>query len=41
MARLNNDAREILCKMVDEKAEAKRKQLKDKLTELDDESSES
>ena len=41
MARLNNDAREILCRMVDEKAEAKRKQLKDKLTELDDESSES
>ena len=41
MARLNNDAREILCKMVDEKAEAKRKQLNDKLTELDDERSES
>ena len=41
MARLNNDAREILCKMVDEKAEAKRKQLNDKLTKLDDESSES
>ena len=41
MARLNNDAREILCRMVDEKAEAKRKQLKDKLTKLDDESSES
>ena len=41
MARLNNDAREILCKMVDEKAEAKRKQLNDKLTELDEERSES
>ena len=41
MARLNNDAREILCRMVDEKAEAKRKQLNDKLTELDGERSES
>ena len=41
MARLNNDAREILCKMVDEKAEAKREQLNDKLTELDGERSES
>ena len=41
MARLNNDAREILCKMVNEKAEAKRKQLTDKLTELDYERSES
>ena len=41
MARLNNDAREILCKMVDEKAEAKRKQLNDKLTELDGERYES
>lgn len=41
MARLNNDAREILCRMVNEKAEAKRKQLTDKLTKLDDERSES
>ena len=41
MARLNNDAREILCKMVNEKADAKRKQLTDKLTKLDDERSES
>lgn len=41
MARLNNDAREILCKMVTEKAEAKRKQLTDKLTAIDNERSES
>ena len=41
MARLNNDAREILCKMVNEKAEAKRKQLTDELTKLDDKRSES
>ena len=41
MARLNNDAREILCRMVDEKSKAKRKQLNDKLTELDGERSES
>ena len=34
MARLNNDAREILCNMVTEKAETKRKQLTDKLTAL-------
>ena len=36
MARLNNDAREILCRMVNDKAEAKRKQLTDELTKLDD-----
>ena len=41
MARLNNDAREILCKMVNEKAEAKRKQLTNELTKLDDKRSES
>ena len=41
MARLNNDAREILCRMVSEKAEAKRKQLTDELTKLDDKRSES
>ena len=41
MARLNNDAREILCRMVDEKAEAKRKQLTDELTKLDGKRSES
>ena len=41
MARLNNDAREILCNMVTEKAETKRKQLTDKLTALDNERSES
>lgn len=41
MARLNNDAREILCDMVTQKAEAKRKQLTDRLTALDDERSES
>jgi hypothetical protein len=41
MARLNNDAREILCKMVTEKAEAKRKQLNEKLTDIDNERSES
>ena len=41
MARLNNDAREILCGMVNEKAKAKRKQLTDELTKLDDERSES
>ena len=41
MARLNNDAREILCRMVNEKAEAKRKQLTDELTKLDDKRSES
>ena len=41
MARLNNDAREILCRMVSEKAEAKRKQLTDELTKLDDNRSES
>ena len=41
MARLNNDAREILCRMVNDKAEAKRKQLTDELTKLDDKRSES
>ena len=41
MARLNNDAREILCRMVNEKAEAKRKQLTDELKKLDDKRSES
>lgn len=41
MARLNNDAREILCKMVGDRAEAKRKQLTDRLTALDRERSES
>lgn len=41
MARLNNDTREILCRMVNEKAEAKRKQLTDRLEKLDDERSES
>ena len=41
MARLNNDAREILCRMVNEKAEAKRKQLTDELKKLDDKPSES
>ena len=41
MARLNNDAREILCRMVNEKAEAKRKQLTDELTKLDDKRSKS
>ena len=41
MARLNNDAREILCGMVNEKAEAKRKRLTDELTKLDDKRSES
>lgn len=41
MARLNNDAREILCGMVNEKADAKRKQLTDELTKLDDKRSES
>ena len=41
MARLNNDAREILCRMVSDKAEAKRKQLTDELTKLDDKRSES
>ena len=41
MARLNNDAREILCRMVNDKAEAKRKQLTDELAKLDDKSSES
>lgn len=41
MARLNNDAREILCKMVTEKAEAKREQLVMRLTDLDDERSKS
>ena len=41
MARLNNDAREILCRMVNDKAEAKRKQLTDELTKLDGERSES
>lgn len=41
MARLNNDAREILCRMVNEKAEAKHKKLTDELTKLDDERSES
>ena len=41
MARLNNDAREILCKMVNEKAEAKRKRLTDELAKLDDKRSES
>lgn len=37
MARLNNDAREILCNMVAEKAEAKRKQLTEDLTAVDEE----
>ena len=41
MARLNNDAREILCRMVNDKAEAKRKQLTDELKKLDDKCSES
>ena len=41
MARLNNDTREILCKMVNEKAEAKRKQLTDELKKIDDKRSES
>ena len=41
MARLNNDAREILCRMMNDKAEAKRKQLTDELTKLDDKRSES
>ena len=41
MARLNNDAREILCNMVTEKAAAKRKRLTDRMDELDKESSES
>ena len=41
MARLNNDAREILCGMVNDKAEAKRKYLTDELTKLDDKRSES
>ena len=41
MARLNKDAREILCKMVTEKAEAKRKQLTNKLTSIDNERSKS
>lgn len=41
MARLNNDTREILCRMVNEKAEAKRKQLTDRLEKLDEERSES
>ena len=41
MARLNNDAWEILCRMVNDKAEAKRKQLTDELTKLDDKRSES
>ena len=41
MARLNNDAREILCRMVNDKAEARRKQLTDELTKLDDKRSES
>ena len=41
MARLNNDAREIMCRMVNDKAEAKRKQLTDELTKLDGERSES
>lgn len=37
MARLNNDAREILCNMVTEKAEAKRKKLTEDLTAVDEE----
>ena len=41
MARLNNDAREILCRMVNDKAEAKRKKLTDELKKLDDKRSES
>lgn len=41
MAKLNNDAREILCDMVTEKAAAKRKQLVMRLTDLDNERSES
>lgn len=41
MAKLNNDAREILCGMVTEKAAAKRKQLVMRLTDLDNERSES
>ena len=40
MARLNNDAREILCRMVNDKAEAKRKKLTDELKKLDDKRSE-
>ena len=35
MARLNNDAREILCNMVTEKAEAKRKKLTEDLAAID------
>ena len=41
MARLNNDAWEILCRMVNDKAEAKRKRLTDELAKLDDKSSKS
>lgn len=41
MARLNNDAREILCNMVTDKAAAKREQLVQRLNDLDDERSES
>lgn len=37
MARLNNDAREILCNMVTEKAEAKRKKLTEDLIAVDEE----
>lgn len=41
MARLNNDARGILCGMVDEKAGNTRKKLTETLTIIDDERSES
>ena len=37
MARLNNDAREILCNMVTEKAKDKRKKLTEDLTAIDNE----
>lgn len=41
MARLNNDARGILCSMIEQRAEAKRKQLTDRLTAIDNERAES
>lgn len=37
MARLNNDAREILCNMVTERAEVKRKKLTEDLAAVDNE----
>lgn len=37
MAKLNSDARDILCNMVAEKAEAKRKKLTEDLTAVDEE----